>query len=459
MREKHIVGSVHTTSTCTAYLSTIIGSSGIQLLGMASGILSARLLGPEDRGLFVLVALVPSLTVSLGNLSLPFATAYIGTTRPEMVRYLTSTTFWLSLLLSLGLVLIASLCLFYVVPSNKQVALSTLTWYVWTIPFTFVLMSLLGVDHGLGRFVRYNVFRILPPIFYVLGMGGMWLLGRTSLGGIALCNLAGTTVTAAVRSLMAWRSLRPQFFSFRLALTLLKQGTVLHMPMLTSMLLMNIDSILLLHMLDAVFLGYYAAALAVAMGQYGLASAIMQVSFVTIARDSANETAVIRLARHVRYAQVVLLPVSVGIALTAHWLIPAFFGKLFAPAIPIAVPLVFAKGLYGLSVVFDTALRALGHSAVSAAANMLAVAIVVVTAPLLVDRFGAAGMAIGMCVAMVSMLTFLCGYCCLIYHVPWVEFWGFRPQVLRELGMHFSCSMHAQLCAHGRSARVGVLDQ
>ncbi|MEA2578165.1 MAG: hypothetical protein QOD78_1753, partial [Chloroflexota bacterium] len=60
--------------------STLIGSIvtglGGQIAVLVSGIIAARLLGPEDRGNLALLALIPLALSQLGSLGLPLALTY-----------------------------------------------------------------------------------------------------------------------------------------------------------------------------------------------------------------------------------------------------------------------------------------------------------------------------------------------------------------------------------------------
>ena len=86
-----------------AYASTFGAALVIQLAGVLSGILSARLLGPEGRGLLVVVYLIPGLACAVRNLSLPMAVAYLISKREYETRSVTASAFWLSLAMA-GLV-------------------------------------------------------------------------------------------------------------------------------------------------------------------------------------------------------------------------------------------------------------------------------------------------------------------------------------------------------------------
>lgn len=425
-------------SSRKAYFSTISGSILIQLSGIASGILSARLLGPNGRGMQVVIVLIPTLVVSLGNLSLPFATAYMISKQQKSTIEITASVFWLSLFYSLILTSFAFLFLSKLIPTGKAEVIPTLSWYLWWIPFAFIGMSLLGIDHGRQAFIRYNLLRVLIPAVYVFGMIFLWSIDRVSLEGFVACSLASVVIVAVVRTVLFGRWLSPLNVRWNIISELLKRGFLLHVPTLAGMVLMNIDIIILTRMVDDVSLGYYAVALALALGQYGLASTFMQVSFVKVASETDHGTAILTLVRHVRYAQAVILPSCILIALVSPWVIPILFGKEFIPSIRIAFPLVLAKGLYGLTVVFDNALRGLGRILASTTTNLLGIVVAISGGLVLVPRLGIQGMAFAMCAAMVIMLMYLFGYCKFALRISPHELWGLRLKIIKEIAQRSS---------------------
>jgi enterobacterial common antigen flippase len=56
-----------------AWLGTVVASGAILLSGLATGVLTARLLEPQGRGVLAAVLFWPHLITSLGLLSLPSA--------------------------------------------------------------------------------------------------------------------------------------------------------------------------------------------------------------------------------------------------------------------------------------------------------------------------------------------------------------------------------------------------
>src|SRR5438105_2699501 len=69
-------------ATVGALVSGLATQAGL----VVSGVISARLLGPENRGYFALLILVPSILAQLGMLGMPQAVTYFTARDPSTAR-------------------------------------------------------------------------------------------------------------------------------------------------------------------------------------------------------------------------------------------------------------------------------------------------------------------------------------------------------------------------------------
>src|SRR6266568_1957793 len=102
-----------------AYAQTFAAMAATRCMGVVSGILAARLLGPSGRGELAVIIFLPMLLVPLGELELPRSLAYEVSRVEEIPRGLMATSFWLAA--GLGLVqaaLLAGLQPWYL-PADK----------------------------------------------------------------------------------------------------------------------------------------------------------------------------------------------------------------------------------------------------------------------------------------------------------------------------------------------------
>src|SRR6266699_1476242 len=82
-----------------AYAQTFAATAAIRCMGVVSGILAARLLGPSGRGELAVIMFLPVVLVTVGELELPRSVAYEASQPGEYSGKLIATSFWLAILL------------------------------------------------------------------------------------------------------------------------------------------------------------------------------------------------------------------------------------------------------------------------------------------------------------------------------------------------------------------------
>ena len=167
-------------------LGTRIGTMGI---GLFTGILSARLLGPEDRGIFALVALFPSTLVTLSKFGQAQAVIYFIRREREDVTKLASNAVTFACLV--GAIMVAAVLLL------REELVSTVLGGVpiWAlvvvcplIPILLIESYLYGVLQATDRFKVYNTRILVDNVLMLASMFGFLYVAGWGLQG-ALASL------------------------------------------------------------------------------------------------------------------------------------------------------------------------------------------------------------------------------------------------------------------------------
>jgi len=109
-------------------------------------------------------------------------------------------------------------------------------------------------------------------------------------------------------------------------------------------------------------IGLYVVALAVGLGQLGVVSAFIQVSFAKIAGEKENKTALNSFLMQFRMAQFIILGVAICFVIAAPYLIRYLFGEAFMEALNTGYWLIFAMGAMGLTNVLENGLKAIDQA-------------------------------------------------------------------------------------------------
>lgn len=239
--------------------STFLTNGVIFATGLVGGVLAARFLGAEDRGLLAAVTYWPHFVAGVAamglNEGIVIRTANSGTT--DTLR---ATTFAISLGLALPLGVIG----YYLMPmllseSRQDYLLFSQLYFLVFLPFTFLAMNFLAIDQGELKFYHFNLQRIIQAVAYPLLLLGLWLVGILTVEFAAIAVLSGTVIVALLRVWNARSGLikRPSLVEAR---QLVVMSFRLHMVNMVTFLAMQIDKMTLVLFSSNTQLGLYVVA-------------------------------------------------------------------------------------------------------------------------------------------------------------------------------------------------------
>lgn len=171
------------------FVETFAVRVGLLGLSFANLVLTARLLGPEGRGVLVLGLTVVGLGVQLGSLGLPQANAYFVARDPRALSAVLGNSLAVSAVLG-GLISAATFALLSwrpdVAPLPGLVLLLTLAWIPLQLWFTMLQSATLG----LGRIRAYNGFDLWQRASITLAVGALFLVDKVGVGMVFACAFA-----------------------------------------------------------------------------------------------------------------------------------------------------------------------------------------------------------------------------------------------------------------------------
>src|ERR1035441_6298778 len=186
-----------------AWLITIVTNAVILACGVLTGILMARLLHPEGRGVLASILFWPELFAAFGICGLNEAVVY----RVSHGSRADDTTITAAVC-AIVLAAATSICGILLMPlllrgTGASWAHAASLYVLCFIPLNFLALTLLAVDQGQLRFQRYNLIRLSVPLIYAAGLVGLWALGAVRVETVLWANLAGNAVCTAIRIAMS----------------------------------------------------------------------------------------------------------------------------------------------------------------------------------------------------------------------------------------------------------------
>lgn len=387
------------------------GVAAVQLLGILTGILLARGLGPSDRGAFAAMLLWPSVLITLGDLGLANSFGYYSARERGSLRDLMAATRTASILQSAYLVPIA-LVLSYValdhigVPSLEAGLVLAATF----IPASLISRYVAAVLQGQLEMKDFYSLRLSMALGIAVCLIALIATGALTIWGVVGAYLVGMGAMMVVtyrlsRRYGAVRSDTPgepvergEFL--RYGLRSLPGG------------LYPVESLYVDQMLIALFLskydlGLYVAATAFTSGPRLVAFAIGTTSMPAVAASQAAERMSV-LWHQMRVAAVAVGAVSVVLVATAPWLIPALFGDDFRDAVGPAQLLILGSWIYGIRRVLGDSLRGLGEPGLVSVTEVASWPFIVAAAAT-GTFFGLSGVAIALLAVQALSLAMLLG--------------------------------------------------
>lgn len=248
-------------------LARFFGANTIILLcGIGSGILLARFLAPEGRGVLAGILFWPHFLTGVLNFGVNEA---ITLQKPSGQKG-QSTVFWLTTAIACLVIPVVALALpWFLSDEIARYHTFIVLYFVFFFFASSLSLNLTALDLGLKKHGRYNLVRILQAAFYPAFIIILWASGFLSVTNAALAALASTCLPALYRLSLVFRSVfvRPDV---GLIQAIYQSGIKLHFTNFVIFMTAEIDKMLLIRLGTATELGLYVVSLTFATASQGV---------------------------------------------------------------------------------------------------------------------------------------------------------------------------------------------
>lgn len=394
-------------------LSPLIGSVvtglGGQFALVVSGILTARLLGPEDRGNLALLILIPIAISQLGSLGVPLAVTYEFSKDAEVARGALRNIRRPVLLWTALLVLLHAAIVMTLTSGRDANVRSAALFTLLIVPADTALQYGLAILQGRRDFRGFNLLRLLPAVAYSAFAVFGFVSDTRSLPQFALwyagtyIAVAAITLTIAVRRapLRIDPAAPPASAMLRFGMRGLL-GTV--SPLET----LRLDQAIVGLFLSPSALGLYVVGVSFTNLPRFVAQGIGVVAYPHVAAQVDPGRARRSMWRFFGLSVLVCTAVIIPLELVAGWLVPTFFGDAFTSSVGIMQILLFSALFLSARRVLTDASRGLGLPSAGTTAEIASWVALVPGIALLGPRFGPSGVALAFTIsAAVSLFVLI----------------------------------------------------
>ncbi|MDP8961595.1 MAG: lipopolysaccharide biosynthesis protein, partial [Actinomycetota bacterium] len=324
---------------------------GLRAATFLSGVVLARILVPEDFGVYAVALAAINLLLSISDAGLILAVIQWRGDLEEVK----STAFTLTLTVSVGLYL---LCFALAGPFAELMGSPQAVGVLRLMALAVVMDGFTAVPAAtLHRAFRQDRMAIAELAAVPVNIGVSVVLAVLGAGAWSLAwgRLAGGLVSTSLVLLLA--SFRPRFgFDPALARTLLRFGLPLATTLLIEAALLNLDYVVVGHLLGPTALGFYLLAFNVSSWPISVIRAtVRRVSIAGFSRLQGDEEALAAgFARSFGLLMTVTVPVALLLALLAPPLIRFVYGERWSAAADVLRFLAVLGGVrVATSLVFD----------------------------------------------------------------------------------------------------------
>lgn len=375
-----------------SYLVTFGGSVGALVLNLFTGIVSARLLGPDGRGVVGAISAWVMIMALLGNLGVRDGLSYLESRDHRRAPAILSLAVLSTFVLGIASVVLAEL----VLPIGFRAQTDeTLRYARVFMPGVLPFMAcnvFIGLFGARQRFLATTMMRVGQPLLYAVGLGVLWAAGSVSVVEVLVVQTASFALVAAGAFVALHREsgmgtmepgLGREGWSYGIRSFGSSIGTLTNS---------RLDQLVLPAVVSAPQIGLYVVAVRAASMVVGLFGSLSAVLFPVTAR-AGGRSALVAIQRSIRLVFVLALLGSVLLAAVARPAVVFLYGSEFSGSVSPLRLLLPGVVFWATSQMITGALKGLNHPVAGSVIQFVGVGVTVAGLALTLPTFGINGAA------------------------------------------------------------------
>lgn len=335
----------------------------LMIISLSTGMLLARLLGPDGRGRLAAIQNWPAFIGILATMGLGDALVYFPGRHPGRTGRYFGSAVSLGLLASGVSVVVGYWLMPSLLAAQSPLTINTARQYLMIV-FLFATSGMcFQILRGCGQIKVWNLLRLAQPALWVLLLIVAWLIGERAPERLAMWFLVGSALLILPLFLLAtfWKIKGP----FRPDPTvwgpMLRYGLPSLFGGLSQSLNLRLDQLLMVGLLQPASLGVYAVAASWSAALTPLASAVASLTCPRVASAGEWHAQVTAMELTTRFGVFIVILFSVPLLLITPLAVPMLFGQSFAAAVPVALVLLVGAAIGSVNGLLEEGLRGLGQ--------------------------------------------------------------------------------------------------
>jgi O-antigen/teichoic acid export membrane protein len=406
---------------------TLVVSAVIALASLCSGMILARSLSPELRGVLATIILWPTMLGIFGDLGLGFAVSYYAAKEPGSSSALWTT----SLVYGLAAGALFGAAGAWLLPQFLELADADAFYLRLTmsvVPAALVANYASMLLLGSGWIREYNLIRAYLSVSYALGIVALAALNRAEVHGFTLAYIAAQLSGAVLATgLVLWR-IRPRLaWSWPLLKPMFVYGGKTYISSVVAQTNLRLDQMIMSAVVPFAALGNYVVAVAMSSTIGPIYTTLAIVALPRVTHQPDSHSGGLEGTRYFKLGVLAGIPLAIVGLLAMRWLLPLLFGDQYAGAVLPAQILMVAAISQGLNIVLGNSLRGLGRPGLPAIAESIGVIVTVTLLLVTLPIWGVVGAAATSLLAysavMLAQMVFINRYADLPWRAWWLSNW------------------------------------
>lgn len=388
-------------------VKTMAFSMAIIMINMATGMITARMLGPEGRGLLAAVILWPQFLSFVTTFGLHSALLFHVKKTPEDEGSLYYASLFLCGFTGLFAVLAGVMLIPYWMDNHISGAVIAAQCFMLVAPFMHLYFLNSAFFRAREQFHLFNRMRYIVPLLTLVSLlllSSMKLLTPYTAGIAYLAPYIPVTLWAVLRG-AGWH--RPRLTGIRSAMKrVMKYGMGSYGIDILGNMILYMDQIILVSILAPGPLGLYVVAVSLSRMVNVFSTSIIMVLFPE-ASGLTDEQAAILSLRVFKLSTSIALIGTVIIMLLAPWVIGLLYGDLFLESIPVFRLLLLEVVIGGSALVLGQSFMAVGKPMIVTISQAIGIILVIPLMYMLVPQYGLIGAGLALLIPAIIRLLYI----------------------------------------------------
>lgn len=388
--------------------SVFATNGALFVIGLGSSILSARLLGPDGKGIVGSAVALSGIGAQFMNLGMHGAGNYYLAKHPQRLNRVMGNALMLAAAAAVAAVLFY--CAFQIMPEWTTLQGLMLVLACTYIPLNLYQMLQQNLFLGIGDVRNYNRVNLANGILYPVLLLALLLMGSNAPELVFSCTIVTSILTCVIGYVLIRKHLpdaiRPDKQLFRECLPF---GLKSYAACLGSYLVIRLDVLMVGHFLGNEQTGYYTVAVALSDVVSMVPNAVSTLLFPEAAAMRSNWERSQFMKQTLKILAIFMAVLTMAACLLSGFFIPLLYGEVYAPSAQIFNLLMPAVFFMALQSALSNYFAAKNQWTGNILTPFTGLAINIMLNAILIPRNGIAGAAIASIVAYGVMLLIMLG--------------------------------------------------